>query len=225
VIGRITPAGVITEFPVTNAGRGITTGPDGNLWYTTGFVGTIGRITPAGVATEFPLATFGGTFIVTGPDGNLWITGNNNILRFSVTGAGPAATTTAVVSSVNPSTVGQSVTFTATVTGSSPTGSVQFKDGASNLGVPVTLSGGSAALTTAALTAGTHSITAVYGGDANNLGSTSPVLSQGVGSLPPPPPSPIQPIPTLSQWALLLLAALVVALGAGRVRTRFGRPR
>jgi hypothetical protein len=35
---------------------------------------------------------------------------------------------------VNPSTVGQSVTFTATVTGASPTGTVQFKNGAANLG-------------------------------------------------------------------------------------------
>jgi virginiamycin B lyase len=128
---------------VTNPGRGITTGPDGNLWYTTGFAGTIGRITPSGVATEFPLVTFGGTFIVTGPDGNLWITGNNNILRFSVAAAGPVSTTTGVVSSLNPSNVGQSVTFTATVTGSGPTGRVQFKDGAGNLGAAVTLSGGS----------------------------------------------------------------------------------
>ena len=65
--------------------------------------------------TTPPLAAFGGTFIVTGPDGNLWITGNNNnILRFNLTAVGPGATTTSVVSSVNPSTVGQSVAFTAT---------------------------------------------------------------------------------------------------------------
>src|SRR5439155_11966802 len=133
---RITTAGAVTEFPTPTAGSDpiniaagpdgnlwftetnvnkigrITTGPDGNLWYTTGFTGTIGRITPSGVATEFTLAAFGGTFIVTGPDGNLWITGNNNnILRFSVTATGPVSTTTGVVSSINPSTVGQSVTF------------------------------------------------------------------------------------------------------------------
>jgi len=51
------------------------------------------------------------------------------------------ASSTALGSSVNPSNSGQSVTFTATVSGSSPTGTVQFMDGASNLGVPVALSG------------------------------------------------------------------------------------
>ncbi len=72
------------------------------------------------------------------------------------------------------------MTFTATVTGSSPTGTVQFKDNGVNLGTPVTLSGGVATLTTSALTPGNHSITAVYSGDTNNAGSTSPVLTQTV---------------------------------------------
>ena len=46
---------------------------------------------------------------------------------------GLAPTTTALVSSLNPSTFGQTVTLTATVTGASPTGSVQFNDGAAPL--------------------------------------------------------------------------------------------
>jgi virginiamycin B lyase len=35
-IGRITPAGVITEFSegLTDSPSGITAGPDGNLWFT-----------------------------------------------------------------------------------------------------------------------------------------------------------------------------------------------
>ena len=92
------------------------------------------------------------------------------------------ATSTALVSSLNPSTVGQSVTFTATVTGASPTGTVQFKDGAANLGSAVALSGNVATLTTSALAQGSHAITAVYGGDANNATSTSPVVNQVVNS-------------------------------------------
>ncbi|HKA36725.1 MAG TPA: hypothetical protein VKH43_07880 [Thermoanaerobaculia bacterium] len=76
-IARITPAGVITEFPVLSQNPGlqfITTGPDGNLWFTEGAAGKIGRITPAGFVTEFPIPTQGGgpSGIVTGPDGNLW---------------------------------------------------------------------------------------------------------------------------------------------------------
>jgi hypothetical protein len=44
----------------------------------------------------------------------------------------------------------------------------------------VPLAGGSAQCATSALTAGTHSITAVYSGDATNAGSTSAVLSQAI---------------------------------------------
>lgn len=89
-----------------------------------------------------------------------------------------AATSTFVISSLNPSTFGQSVTFTATVisSGGVPTGTVTFMDGSSTLGTG-TLSTGRATFTTATLSAGTHSITAVYGGSADFSGSTSPVLS------------------------------------------------
>jgi len=89
------------------------------------------------------------------------------------------ATTTAVTSSANPSTYGTSVTFTATVTGSSPTGSVEFFDGATSLGTAA-LSGGNAALSTSALAVGSHSITGVYSGDGGNATSTSPALTQVV---------------------------------------------
>jgi hypothetical protein len=43
-----------------------------------------------------------------------------------------------------------------------------------------TLSGGTATFTTSGLTGGTHSITAIYGGDANFANSTSPGLTQTV---------------------------------------------
>jgi hypothetical protein len=91
-----------------------------------------------------------------------------------------APTTTALGSDNNPSTYGQAVTFTATVSPSVATGTVQFLDNGNPLGAPVTLSGGTAANSTAALTAGTHSITASYSGDANFVGSTSSALSQQV---------------------------------------------
>src|SRR2546430_8399150 len=67
---------------------------------------------------------------------------------------------------------------TAPVTGT-PTGTVTFQDGASALGTG-TLSGGTATFITSGLTAGTHSITAIYSGDANFAGSTSPALMQTV---------------------------------------------
>ena len=78
-IGRITTAGVITEFPLprsdSNPG-GITAGPDGNLWFTELTANKIGRITPTGVITEFPLPGSDSypDGITAGPDGNLWFT-------------------------------------------------------------------------------------------------------------------------------------------------------
>jgi hypothetical protein len=98
-----------------------------------------------------------------------------------------ASTTTTVVSSLNPSVVGQPVTFTATVVAKAPgsgmpTGSVTFKNGSTTLGT-VPLDGtGHASFTTSSLSIGNHSITAVYGGDTNFRTSTSPRLTQTVNS-------------------------------------------
>lgn len=76
-----------------------------------------------------------------------------------------------LTSSANPSTYGASVTFTATLTaaggGTTPTGTIQFMDGATNLGSAAALSSGVATYSTATLAAATHSITAVYSGDSN----------------------------------------------------------
>jgi large repetitive protein len=83
-----------------------------------------------------------------------------------------ADTTTALASSLNPSDLGVNVTFTATVAPSSATGTVQFYADGSTLGGPVSLSGGTATASTAALLAGTHTITATYSGDTNHNGSS-----------------------------------------------------
>jgi ELWxxDGT repeat protein len=80
------------------------------------------------------------------------------------------ASTTTVSSSPNPSLFGQALTFTATVDvapGSpAPTGTVDFKEGTTDL-TPGgrTLADGQATLTTAALSVGSHTITAVYSSD------------------------------------------------------------
>ncbi|MBB5054269.1 hypothetical protein HNQ36_004271 [Afipia massiliensis] len=108
--------------------------------------------------------------------------GDTNYTNATITGpftVGQATSGTSVSSSANPSPFGLPVTFTANVTGLNPTGTVQFFDGATLIGSG-TLSTGQATLTTSALTPGARSITAVYGGDSNNNGSTSPVLSQTI---------------------------------------------
>ena len=90
-----------------------------------------------------------------------------------------ATTGTTLTSSVNPLSLAQSTTFTATVTGSTPTGSVTFMDGTTLLGANPT-TGGVATFSTGSLAMGSHPITAVYSGDANNATSTSAVLTQVV---------------------------------------------
>ena len=99
----------------------------------------------------------------------------------------PAATTTSLASSANPSTVGAAVTFTAKVAGSSPTGTVSFNDSGTAIAgcAAVSLTGsGTAACSTSALSAGVHSIVAAYGGDATNASSSSAALSQVVNAAP-----------------------------------------
>jgi hypothetical protein len=91
--------------------------------------------------------------------------------------------TTALTSSLNPSTYGQKVTWTATVTSPGsfmPTGKVQFTWSGYTIGSATLNSSGVATLTKSNLNADTYPLTAVYLGDAANLGSTSPVLNQVV---------------------------------------------
>src|SRR6516225_6858587 len=99
-VGKITPAGGVTEYPtllkLTGSHFGldpaitdITSGPDGNLWFTefafasqhTGFPdpisfnqSMIAKITPSGTITEYQLPndSSGPTGIAAGPDGKLW---------------------------------------------------------------------------------------------------------------------------------------------------------
>ena len=108
------------------------------------------------------------------------------------TGAGPSnfdstvntePTKTALTSSPNPSTPGEPVTFTATVTssaGAPPDGeTVSFNQGKTVLGTG-TLSGGTATFTTSTLKVGSHTVTAVYAGDTNFETSKSKAVKQVV---------------------------------------------
>src|SRR5213594_123262 len=98
----------------------------------------------------------------------------------------PGQTTTTLTSTPNPSLAGQTVTLSTTVTAVAPavgvpTGTVTFRDGATALAT-VTLANGSASLNVSTLTVGSHSLTAVYNGSPNFLGSTSPTVTQVVNS-------------------------------------------
>jgi hypothetical protein len=89
----------------------------------------------------------------------------------TVTGTGLLDGTTLALASSQPvSNVNSPVTFTATITPTTPTtaptptGTVVFSDGATNLGT-ANVSASAASFTTSTLTAGTHTIAATYSGD------------------------------------------------------------
>lgn len=75
-IGRITPTGTITEFPLPDLNdiEGITSGPDGNIWFTEPGENKIGRMTTKGVVTAFEIHANNPSprGITAGPDGNVW---------------------------------------------------------------------------------------------------------------------------------------------------------
>ncbi|HEX4772356.1 MAG TPA: Ig-like domain repeat protein [Bryobacteraceae bacterium] len=82
-----------------------------------------------------------------------------------------------VASSLNPSTYGLNVTFTAAITaatGTTPAGTVTFLDGTTTVGV-ASVSSGHASFVTRSLHAGAHSITAVYSGNAGTV-TSAPVI-------------------------------------------------
>lgn len=71
--------GDITETALPNSQGGlnrVTSGPDGNIWFTIAGANQIGRMTPGGVITRFDIPTPNSSpiDITTGPDGNLWFT-------------------------------------------------------------------------------------------------------------------------------------------------------
>lgn len=95
-------------------------------------------------------------------------------------------TATVVASSSDSTVFGEPFTLTAEVTadapGVTPTGMVKFKDGETVLGTGVLNGSGKATLAVSDLAAGTHGITAEYGGNAGYAASTSAVWTQTVSA-------------------------------------------
>jgi len=206
----------------------------GNLFGTTIEGGANGQGTifelPAGSGTITTLVSFNGAngtslaFLAIDARGNLFGTtlgggafDQGTVFELSPV-VNPDSTTTTLTSSSpnNTSVFGQPVTFTATVavvspgTGT-PTGTVTFLDGSTTLGTG-TLSGGVATLTVpstspliAALAVGTHSITAVYGGDTNDLPSTSTLVTQVVTPVDGPHVTNVQRFGFHAQPTILVL--------------------
>jgi endoglucanase len=177
---------------------------DGTLTITAGSPGTGSNITwptPAAIVYGTPLtaaqldasSTTPGTFTYTPPAGRVLGAGLQTLsVSFLPTGSTTAetgkttllvnqATTTTTLTAINATTAG-SITLSAIVSsidGGTVTGSVQFLDGSTSL-ASVTINATGLATYSVQLSNGPHTLTAVYSGDANNLGSTSTALLQSV---------------------------------------------
>ncbi len=128
----------------------------------------------------------------------------NNLTSSSAAQTETILAASAITLAVSAATVtaGQSLTITATITGDTPTGAVQFYSNGTALGAPVTLVNGVAVLNTTSLTSsGIDSLTATYSGDTYNAAATSVAITETV----------IQPqsVPALAMWQEILLAALL----------------
>ena len=126
------------------------------------------------------------------PAGTLTITAvyTSNSNSFANTAASPivqvvnqATTTTMLTSSASTTPFGHPLTLSATLSavapgGGIPTGTVNFVANGEVIDTSILLPDGVATYTTTALPIGTDSIEAVYSGDANNLPSSAPILSE-----------------------------------------------
>jgi hypothetical protein len=128
-----------------------------------------------------------------------------------------ANSTTAVAASPSPSTLGQSVTLSATVTPAAATGSVQFFYGSTSLG-SATVSNGHAQLSTSALPVGTLSLTAAYSGDTNHNGSTSNAVSHTVNRAATTTSLTSNVTPSVYTQAIVLTATVTPASATGQVQ-------
>jgi hypothetical protein len=145
-------------------------------------IGT-GNVGAGGVATLQTSTLAVGVHPITasyGGDTNFDASTSTPATTVTITAAVQAATSTALTASPNPAATGVTITLTATVTSMTAgtiTGTVTFLDGANSIGTGSVGTNGLATFQTSSLSTATHSITAMYGGDANFLSSTSTAVS------------------------------------------------
>ncbi|MCL2659747.1 MAG: Ig-like domain repeat protein, partial [Acidobacteriaceae bacterium] len=151
-----------------------------------GFAVTVGSsppgltLSPSGVLSGTPTAPGSYTFTVTATDSTL-PAGYDGTQEYTIVIA-KATPVVTLTSSLNPSQVGQPVTFTATVSAGA-TGTIDFEDNGTSINAScdsVTISGTTATCETSELALGAHPVTAVYSGDDNFDGATSETLTQVV---------------------------------------------
>ncbi|WP_161570822.1 Ig-like domain repeat protein [Granulicella sibirica] len=178
----VNPVGLGAQVTFTAVVSGNGVAPAGNVKFYDGtnLLGTVATGATGSTAT-FPISTLAlGPHTITAAFGG--DSTNSPSTSAVLTEIVKQASTVTLSSNLMPSKVGQSITFSATVTGASttPGGSVVFNDNGSQIGTGAVNGSGVASTSTNLLAAGTHTITAVYSGDTNTLPGTSAALSQAV---------------------------------------------
>jgi YVTN family beta-propeller protein len=179
---------VTATIPVGSDPGGVAVDPAARTAYVANFAGTVSVIDEAtGTVTATVPVGADPLGVAVDPAAHTAYVTNGNASTVSVISAARPAPVTTVTSSRNPSTFGQTVTFTATVAPADG-GTITFNSGSSALcrAVSLTRVSGStyhAACTTRALPAGRDTITAVYPGDASYATSAGG-LTQSVTRAP-----------------------------------------
>ena len=133
-----------------------------------------------------------------------------------------AATSTTVTSGAA-ATVGQSTDLVAQVSPAPTGGTVQFKDGGTDIGAPVAVVNGVATLPHTFTAAGDHSITAVYDGVLEFLTSTSPARTVSVAAADVQTTASLTvPSSAVEQTSVALTANISPAANGGTVQFKDG---
>jgi Bacterial Ig-like domain (group 3) len=142
-------------------------------------------------------------------DDNLNINNATQVISLTGDAALLGQTSAALSSSLNASSLGQSITFTATIASFSgtPTGSVTFTDGSATIATVALNSSGTASTTDTALTVGTHTITATYVPTGSFLSSNA-TLSQQVNPDVAVDVLTVKPNPVIAGTAVTLTATV-----------------
>jgi parallel beta-helix repeat protein len=204
------PAHSLEPITMTATVTSAYTTPTGNVTFMAGgtSLATV-PVSSSGAAVATVSTLIGGTYTITAVYGGSteYAGSTSNAVVETVLGS---ETSTSLNASPNPATPGQSITFTAIVSGAQSAGplagTVTFKDGATTLGTGSVGTNGVATLSISSLLTGTHLITAAYGGSPEYNPSASGAISVVVTAIPTSVDLSASPNPAAAGQSVSLVA-------------------